>query len=272
MVFTIMFLIGLASAFVGSIAGLGGGVIFVPAVIFLSEISADFSWVTPQNVVGMSLLVMVFTGLSSALTFMKRKRVDVVSGMLFLCGNLPGALLGVYVNGFIEASIFEFLLGSLMLVLVAVFFVKKYLPEKKYDENNLKKTHIHRTFILGKHEAKYSYSVFLGVLIGFFVGMLSGLFGIGGGSLMVPAMILLFGMPAHIAAPTSMFMIFFSSLLSSSAHIAAGHIVWVYALAAIPGSYLGGVLGARVNQRMKSETIELVLRIIMVVVGIRLIM
>ena len=88
---------------------------------------------------------------------------------------------------------------------------------------------------------------------------------------MVPAMLLLFGMPAHIAAPTSMFMIFFSSLLSSSAHILSGHIVWTYALAAIPGSYLGGVLGARVNQHLRSESIEWILRIIMTIVGIRLI-
>ncbi|MBU6080412.1 MULTISPECIES: sulfite exporter TauE/SafE family protein [Allobacillus] len=271
MVFLIMFMIGVTTAFIGSIAGLGGGVIFVPTMLFLAQVSSEFSWATPQNIVGISLVVMVFTGLSSALTFMKRKRVDIVSGSLFLAGNLPGALLGVYLNQYIQSGLFELLLGFLMLVIVGLFFIKKYLPQRQYDENHEKKTHIHRKFLIAGYEVKYSFSVILGILVGFTVGMLSGLFGIGGGSLMVPAMILLFGMPAHIAAPTSMFMIFFSSLLSSSAHILSGHIVWTYALAAIPGSYLGGVLGARVNQHLRSESIEWILRIIMTIVGIRLI-
>ena len=264
-------MIGVTTAFIGSIAGLGGDVIFVPTMLFLAQVSSEFSWATPQNIVGISLVVMVFTGLSSALTFMKRKRVDIVSGSLFLAGNLPGALLGVYLNQYIQSGLFELLLGFLMLVIVGLFFIKKYLPQRQYDENHEKKTHIHRKFLRGGCEVRESFWVVLGVLGGFTVGMLSGLFGIGGGSLMVPAMILLFGMPAHIAAPTSMFMIFFSSLLSSSAHILSGHIVWTYALAAIPGSYLGGVLGARVNQHLRSESIEWILRIIMTIVGIRLI-
>lgn len=124
MVFLIMFMIGVTTAFIGSIAGLGGGVIFVPTMLFLAQVSSEFSWATPQNIVGISLVVMVFTGLSSALTFMKRKRVDIVSGSLFLAGNLPGALLGVYLNQYIQSGLFELLLGFLMLVIVGLFSLK----------------------------------------------------------------------------------------------------------------------------------------------------
>lgn len=110
---------------------------------------------------------MVFTGLSSALTFMKRKRVDIVSGSLFLAGNLPGALLGVYLNQYIQSGLFELLLGFLMLVIVGLFFIKKYLPQRQYDENHEKKTHIHRKFLIAGYEVKYSFSVILGILVGF---------------------------------------------------------------------------------------------------------
>ncbi|MDQ0159522.1 sulfite exporter TauE/SafE family protein [Alkalibacillus salilacus] len=272
MVLTIMFIIGLLSAFVGSIAGLGGGVIFVPVLLFLATFSDAFSWVTPQNVVAMSLIVMIFTGLSSTLTFLKRQRVDVFSGSLFLSGSIPGALTGVYVNQFVAVDTFQFYFGLLMLLVTAMFFVKKMLIKEnhvpKVKDGRLR---VVRTFELSGQATTYSYNAVLGIFIAFFVGMMSGLFGVGGGSLMVPAMILLFGFPAHIAAPTSMFMIFFSSFTSSVAHISAGHVMWLYTLMSIPGSWLGGYLGAVVNQRLNGRTIEWILRMIMIIIGIRLI-
>ncbi|WP_188206598.1 sulfite exporter TauE/SafE family protein [Alkalibacillus aidingensis] len=272
MVFILLFVVGLISSFIGSIAGLGGGVIFVPALLFLAEFNEGFTWVNPQNVVAMSLIVMVFTGLSATLTFLKRKRVDVYSGSLFLTGSIPGALTGVYVNQFVAIDTFQLYFGLLMLLVVSMFFVKKKLL--KNPSEPIEKTgrfYVNRTFDLSGKETSYSYSMIVGIMIAFFVGMMSGLFGVGGGSLMVPAMILLFGFPAHIAAPTSMFMIFFSSMVSSSAHIVAGNVLWLYTLASIPGAWLGGYLGAVVNQRLNSRVIEWILRIIMIVIGIRLI-
>ncbi|GAA0464671.1 sulfite exporter TauE/SafE family protein [Alkalibacillus silvisoli] len=272
MVFIIMFIIGLLSSFVGSIAGLGGGVIFVPVLLFFAEFSDSFSWVTPQNVVAMSLIVMIFTGLSSTLTYLKRKRVDVFSGSLFLIGSIPGALTGVYINQFVHLDTFQLYFGLLMLFVVSMFFVKKKaVNEPTIPNMKTGRFQITRTFDLYGKNTTYSYSAILGIFIAYFVGMMSGLFGVGGGSLMVPAMILLFGFPAHIAVPTSMFMIFFSSVVSSSAHIAAGHVLWAFTLASIPGAWLGGYLGAVVNQRLNSQVIEWILRIVMIIIGIRLI-
>ncbi|PKR78087.1 hypothetical protein CEY16_09220 [Halalkalibacillus sediminis] len=275
MVFLIMFLIGVFSAIVGSVAGLGGGVIFVPVLLFLAQFHTDFSWVNPQNIVAMSLLVMIFTGLSATLTFLKRKRVDVHSGSLFLIGSIPGALTGVWVNRFIDIDTFQLYFGLLMLFVSSMFFIKKKLlknVESKQASRVDKKYYVTRTFELSGVSTTYSYSLILGIFISFFVGMMSGLFGVGGGSLMVPAMILLFGFPAHIAAPTSMFMIFFSSIMSSGAHVIAGHVLWSYTLASIPGAWLGGYLGAKLNQRLNSHVIEWILRIIMIVIGVRLIL
>ncbi|MET3683681.1 putative membrane protein YfcA [Alkalibacillus flavidus] len=272
MVLAIMFIIGLLSSFVGSIAGLGGGVIFVPVLLFFADFFKGFSWVTPQNVVAMSLIVMIFTGLSSTLTFLKRKRVDVFSGSLFLSGSIPGALTGVYLNQFVAIDTFQLYFGLLMLLVTAMFFVKKKAINEPIDHTiKSGRFHVTRTFDLAGLSTTYSYHAILGITIAFFVGMMSGLFGVGGGSLMVPAMILLFGFPAHIAAPTSMFMIFFSSFTSSVAHISAGHVMWLYTFMSIPGAWLGGYLGAVVNQKLNSQVIEWILRIIMFIIGIRLI-
>lgn len=88
---------------------------------------------------------------------------------------------------------------------------------------------------------------------------------------MVPAMILLFGIPAHIATATSMFMIFFVSIIGASTHIVLGHVIWQYAIFFIPGAWIGGKLGAIVNQRLTGKTLEWILRAILIIIGIRMI-
>ncbi|GEL77868.1 UPF0721 transmembrane protein [Tenuibacillus multivorans] len=273
MILLLMLIIGLTSAFVGSLVGLGGGLIFVPALLFLAEYFEAFDWVNPQNVVAMSLLIMIFTGLSSTLTYLKNNRVDIYSGLIFLIGSIPGALVGVWLNRYVEIESFELYFGILVLFLASLFFVKDYLL--KYARNQQgkdKKFYIHRSFELNGDTISYSFSIIVGIFIAFFVGLISGLFGIGGGSLMVTSMILFFSFPAHIAAPTSMFMIFVSSIVSSSAHIIAGHLVWSYALLAVPGAWLGGVLGAKLNQRLNGQVVEWILRILMIIIGLRLIL
>lgn len=268
MMYILLIVIGFCTAFLGSIAGLGGGVIFVPSILILANFFEDFSWATPQTLVGMSLLVMVFTGLSSTYAYIKYKRVDIKSGSIFLIASIPGSLFGVWLNRYIEGESFKLYFGILMIIISAMFFVRKRISASKLSTNT---KGFQRTFTHNGETYTYSYSIPVALLIAFFVGTCSGLFGIGGGSLMVPTMIMLFGFPAHIAAPTSMFMIFISSSISSVAHIALGHIIWGYALFFIIGAWFGGTVGAKASQRMKNETIEWVLRILIILVGINLI-
>ncbi|TFB24273.1 sulfite exporter TauE/SafE family protein [Filobacillus milosensis] len=273
MLMVLMLIIGLASAFMGSLVGLGGGLIFVPSLLFLSKVLDSFTWVTPQNVVAMSLLIMIFTGLSSTLTYLKNKRVDIHSGLIFLIGSIPGALVGVWLNNYVDIESFELYFGILMLLLASLFFVKdKLLKHAQNKDLSQKKFYVHRQFEINNETVVYSFSVVLGLIISFFVGLISGLFGIGGGSLMVTAMILFFSFPAHIAAPTSMFMIFVSSIFSTGAHVFAGHVIWEYAIMAVPGAWIGGVLGAKLNQRLNSNILEWILRLLMIIIGVRLIL
>lgn len=88
---------------------------------------------------------------------------------------------------------------------------------------------------------------------------------------MVPTMILIFFFPPHVATATSMFMILPTSVLSSITHIALGNVNWLYALALIPGAWIGAKVGVWLNTKLKSKTIVLIIRIILVIVGIRLI-
>lgn len=268
MLYLICIFIGIITAFIGSLVGLGGGAILIPMLLFLSRHTTDFAWATPQTVVGMSLIVMVFTALSSTISYFKAGRVDYRSGLIFLSGSLPGTIIGSWLNGFFSSNHFTIYFGLLIIAISGLFFVKRRDQHRQYDPSDKAV----RTFSINDEVFQYKINIPVAFIISLIVGTISGMFGIGGGSIIVPTMILLFGFPTHIAIATSMFMIFFISLVGAGTHIVMGHIIWSYALFLIIGAWIGGKLGARVNQLLKGNLIEWILRITIVIIGIRLIL
>lgn len=121
------------------------------------------------------------------------------------------------------------------------------------------------------NEYEYGYSRWTAILIAFFVGITSSLFGVGGGVLMVPAMMILFRFPPHIATATSMLVIFFSAVIGSVTNVLHGNIDWLYAVMLAPGAWAGGKLGAIAASKMKGRTIVLVLRVLILGIAIQMI-
>lgn len=256
----------MATACFGSLMGLGGGLILVPTLLLLHEFFEAFAWATPQTIVGISLVVMIFTGLSSTLSYLKVGRVDYKSGAIFLIGSIPGSIFGSWLNQFFDTDTFLLYFGMVTIIISMLFFLKR--KERKQiapDEKGV------RSFEIDGEKYFYRISVPVAVIVSVAVGMVSGLFGIGGGSVMVPVMILLFGFPIHIATATSMFMIFFVSIIGASTHIALGHVAWEYVFFFIPGAWIGAKLGAFVNQRLTGNALEWILRIVLVIIGARMI-
>ncbi|MEH7481621.1 sulfite exporter TauE/SafE family protein [Neobacillus drentensis] len=263
----ILVVIGLIASSLGSLIGLGGGIIIVPSLLYLSTLSA-FGHITPQVAVGTSLFTMIFTGLSSTLAYMKHKTVDYKSGLIFLIGSGPGSILGAWVTEGLHMKTFNIFFGLFIIFISIILLLKDKLKPIPYRKDR----GIIRTFTDNAGKTfEYGYNPMIGVLIAFVVGFLSGVFGVGGGSLMVPTMILVFFFPPHVATATSMFMILPTSLLSSITHITLGNVDWLYALALIPGAWIGAKVGVILNTKLKSKTIVLILRTILVIVGIRLI-
>ncbi|MBP1950125.1 sulfite exporter TauE/SafE family protein [Virgibacillus litoralis] len=254
MVYIICVLIAVVSAFIGSLIGLGGGIILIPSLLIMYQNFDSFAWATPQMIVGISLIAMVFTAFSSTISYYKEGRVDYRLGLLLLTGSIPGGIFGSWLNQFVDSEKFTLYFGLLMITLSLSFLIKRKQPESKSGDTY-----------------QYNVSIWPAFIISLMVGILSGMFGIGGGSIMVPAMILLFGLPVHIATATSMFMILFISIISASTHIALGHVAWEYVFFFIPGAWIGGTIGAKINQKVKGNILEWFLRIILIVIGIRLI-
>ncbi|MCL1697417.1 MULTISPECIES: sulfite exporter TauE/SafE family protein [unclassified Lysinibacillus] len=266
MEFILLVIIALLSGVIGSLVGLGGGVILVPATLFVGLNLGMIPDITPQKVVGLSVVMMIFTGLASTLSYMKSKTVDYKSGFIFFIGSIPGTMLGAWVNKGLDLPSFNLYFGILLIILATILLVRDRLkPVEWFVKNGMQQEFEDKegnTFV-------YGYPIWFAITLTFAIGFASGLFGIGGGSMIVPAMIILFLFPPHVAVATSMFMVFLSSLVNSASHIYLGHVPWLYTIPVIPGAYIGAKLGAALNKRIKSDTLVVALRVILLLLGIR---
>lgn len=262
-------MIGIAAGTLGSLVGLGGGIITVPALIYLNRVFPEVFEISPQVAVGTSLIVIIFTGLSSTLSYMKLQKVDYRSGFIFFIGSGPGGIVGAWLNSYFNVETFLLYFGIFMLFVSTLLMLRNRIkplevkPGKHTITNNYTDHH--------GVEKMYGYHPPIAIIISFFVGMIGGLFGVGGGALMVPAMLLLFAFPPQIAVATSMLMILLSSITSSIAHISMNNIDWLLALILVPGAWFGGKLGVYINSKLESNTIVIILRIALLIIGFRLI-
>jgi uncharacterized protein len=261
--------IGLLAGAIGALVGLGGGIIIVPSLLYLGTSTNIIDELTPQVAVGVSTIIMIFTGLSSTLSYLKHKVVDYKAGLIFFIGSAPGGIIGAYVNKNLNAEAFSLYFGIFMVFMAIVLLVKNHLKPMLFKPGKGKIVKKYKTE--SGHSFSYGYHPLLAVWISFIVGFSSGLFGIGGGALMVPVMMLLFFFPPHMAVATSMFMVFLSSITNSITHISLGNVYWPYAFALIPGAWFGAKLGAFINTRLKSASLENMLKIVLIIIGLRLI-
>jgi uncharacterized membrane protein YfcA len=259
-----LFLIGIAGAILGSIVGLGGGIVVVPALVYGSILFLD-QGMDPAVAVGTSLIVLIFTASSSTWTYYRQQRVDWKLGWIFFAASGPGAIIGSITTSALKGPLFHFSFGLFMLLMSLLLMIKgKLKPIALKHKWNRELVDLE-----GKHW-HYGISPLPALLIGLVVGFISGLFGVGGGSLFVPLMVLLFAFPPHVATATSMFIILLSSILGGFSHVLLGNVDWQSAAVLAPGALLGGYLGASLAYRLKSSTLLWALRVILLVVAVRM--
>lgn len=261
----ILFIIGGIASIIGSLIGIGGGLIIVPSLLYFSLYS-DIYVITPQVAIGTSLVVVLITGVSSTLAYIKRKKVDIKSGLYFFSASGPGAIVGAYLSRYFNIDVFSIYFGSL-LIFLSLFLIYS----RNLNVLNVKPT-IER---IGEDESGnhivYGYSLKVALPLSFLVGAISGLFGIGGGALLVPVMVYIFYFPSHIAIATSMFIIFLSSISGVLMHAYLGNINWIAVLFLGLGAWFGAKIGVAINSKFKTKNLMLILRIILIIIGIQFI-
>lgn len=258
---------GIIAGTMGSVVGLGGGIVIVPLLLALGSIS--LLEVSPQMAVGTSMITVIFTGLASTITYMKLKRVDYKSSLYLFMGSGPGGIVGSLVNRYLNDDSFSVYFG-IFIIFVAIILT---LKNKQDSFVKFKTNSVQRTFTTTDGKVyTYGFNFKIAIPIAFIIGFVSGLFGIGGGSLLVPALILLFSFPSYIAIPTSMLIVLLSSIVSGITHISLGNVNWLFLLLLMPGAWFGGILGAKINNMLSSNMVVNILRLVLVIVGIRMIL
>lgn len=262
----LLLVLGFIAGTIGSIVGLGGGIIIVPALLYLSQFLLPFQMIDPPMAVGTSLFLIVITSLASTLSFYKQKRIDYTSGWLFFLGCGPGSMVGAYLSNDLKSNSFLIGFGIFMLCVSVILTLKDRIRWKKQDWS------VTRSYTDGMAQTwTYGYNRWLVLGVSFIIGIFSGLLGIGGGALMVPMMLIVFGFPAHVATATSMFAIFLSSILGSSLQVIQENIHWLALLFLAPGSWLGGKAGAWISTRLSSKHLLLVFRLLLVAIAFKMI-
>jgi uncharacterized protein len=257
-----IFLLGCFAATIGSLLGLGGGVFIVPGLLYIQHLFASMGGITPQIAVGTSLLVVAITALSSTWAYTKQKRVDYGSGLFFFAASGPGVLIGAYMNRFFDEQSFYIVFGLFLLLMFYFMMRNKKMHSKRLTWHVQKQTEDEEGNL---HQ--YGYHRYLALAICLCVGLLQGLLGIGGGSLLVPALVLLFWFPPHTAVATTMFTILLTSVVGSLSHIYMGNVAWSVLLWLAPGAWLGGQLGAYISRRMNSNRLTLFFKILLLLLA-----
>ena len=251
-------LLGVGVGCLGSLVGIGGGLICVPVFIFFLSDGGVFPYFkTAAEITGTSLFVVLINALSGAIAYIRQKRILFSAAIPFSLATLPGAFLGSYIVDKFSFEMLNFYYGLFIGAMAAVIFINAM--KKKRDD-------------ILEISPDFSYNKTLGIAASMGVGFLSSIFGVGGGIIHVPLMVYLLNFPVHIATATSTFILMISSLGGVISHFLLSHIVWIPAIAISAGAAIGAQIGAKISRKTKSKTILTVLALAMLFVSIRLIL
>lgn len=246
--------------------GAGGGFLLTPILLIC------YPSMSAQSVTAISMTTVFFNSSSGSSAYAYMKRIDYKTGIMFAIATLPGSIIGTILTTMIDRNVFDVIFGGFMLVFAAVIILKNRMGNcsAPVDQKGQFRT-VRQLVDRDGNKAYFSFNLLAGILISVFVGFLSGLLGIGGGIVHVPALIFL-GFPAHFATATSHFVLVFSSLSSLLAHLKDGSLLnnVSMSLSIACGTVIGAQIGARVSKRIKGSVIMLCLAAALVFAGVRI--
>ncbi len=249
--------------------GVGGGFLMTPLLFFIG--------IPPAVAVATEANQIVASSFSGVLAHFKRKTVDLKMGTVLLIGGLIGAALGVLVFNYLKSLgqvdllvrlcyvVFLGIIGGLMFIesLNAIRNTKKGAAPKRKRHN-----WIHGLPFKMRFRVSGLYiSVIPPVIVGISVGILAAIMGVGGGFIMVPAMIYLLGMPTKVVVGTSLFQIIFVTAFTTMLHATTNYTVdVVLAVLLLVGGVIGAQVGTRIGVNLKAEQLRILLA--MLVLGV----
>lgn len=235
-------ILGFAAGVIGSMIGLGGGFVIVPVLTFLG-----FS---PQLSASESLFAAFSNAVASTASYSKQKRIVYSLGLKLGLLSIPGTIIGAFISDEITSSLFKLLFGGVLIAASIYIFSKRKMEPKAYN--------------LSKQVMVFA------VACSFFAGIISSLFGIGGGVVFVPLMIIVIGLSMKLAAPTSQFILLFASASGMTVHALLGHTDFYQAGLLAAGAFAGGLVGSRLSLEIQETKLRILVTVVLVIAAIKL--
>ena len=245
------FLIGILA----SMTGVGGGVFIVPILTFFYAFVVNSATST-------SLTTIIFTAIASTVNYAKQKRIYYKTGLILVITTAPGAYMGAWLATIMEERLLGLVFG-IFLILVAARTIISVFRKKTQDKQSAIVTD---TQLI--HSGK---TIALGVGLGFFGGIASGLLGIGGGTLIVPILTIALGMPIHYATATSMFTMIFTSISAVAKYYHSNLIDFPVALTLAARSIIGAQVGAYTSKKLSGRNLTIIFGVILIIAGANMI-
>ncbi len=253
--------------------GVGGGFLITPLLFFIG--------VPPTVAVATGANQVVASSVSGVLAHLKRKTVDLRMGLVLLAGGMSGSAVGIWLFNLLSRMGQIDLTVQLCYVLFLGFVGLMMLQESlralmRSGRPGTIKRHqhnwVHRLPLKVKFRTSGLYiSLIPPLMVGFSVGILAAIMGVGGGFLMVPAMIYILGMPTKVVVGTSLFQTIFVTAFTTFMHALTNHSVdMLLALMLILGGVIGAQVGARLAGRLKAEQLRVLLALLVLSVSLRL--
>lgn len=234
--------IGLAGGFFGGVAGLGGGVVMIPLMTILAGLRQ-------HEAHGSSLVAIVFTGTAGALTYFAHGSVDWLAALILAVSAIFFARLGaIYAHSLSERKLRKGF--GLFLICVSLLLISKGLLPG------------------AGNELTFPPKLLVLLLTGVGTGFISGMMGVGGGSVMIPAMVIAAGMPQQLAQGTSLLAMIPVGISGALTHHRLGNVQTRLAFGLAAGGIVGGFLGASVANLLPDIFLKLIFALIGVWMGV----
>jgi uncharacterized membrane protein YfcA len=265
--FTLLVALGaLAAGFLGSLTGLGGGVVIVPLLVLVFGVDMRYA-------IGASLVSVIATSSGAAAAYVKEGYSNIRIGMFLEIATTVGALVGAFLAMRITGSAIAVVFG--VVLLLSAYLSTRPHPEPTGDEPPdplAVRLHLDGTYPTehGK-QAYHVHHVPAGFGLMFVAGILSGLLGIGSGAFKVLALDQVMRLPFKVSTTTSNFMIGVTAAASAGIYLSLGYLDPGLAMPVMLGVLLGSVLGSRVLMRVQVRQLRIVFCVVLVAVAVEMI-
>ena len=242
----VLVIIGLITGTITSLVGASAVTLIVPALSMLFHVDV-------HTAIGTSLFVDIITSIVVAYNYYRKGHVELKSGLWIAIASVVGAQFGANIANATKGVTLSGLFGILLIF-------------SGFNElHRAKKGTVERKRITFKHEWT---EILTAILIGIAIGIISGIFGAGGGVMILLALVVILGFSMHMAVGTSTLIMAITALSSDIGYFRHGHIDFLFGILLAIGAVIGGILGSKYANKINDKVLAKFLDVFFIIIGV----